>query len=201
MCVSKNSGSVVRASVIAAATSGDRASRCSVTQVGGASSISSASRRAIASAGWSHRWSRISPMSTVTAPAGAGPTKNQVANRLAVTGGGTQCANGSRVSASTTRSASSSASRTAAWRAASITSPSGGMSSGSTRPPGNTHIPPANSSFELRRTIRVSTPPSGASRNKTTVAAGTASGTSPLVVGMRRIHLGNESLMARPGMR
>ncbi len=56
---------------------------------------------------------------------------------------------------------------------------SSGKSPGSTRPPGNTHMPPANASRESRRSIRVSSP-SGASRSRMTVAAATiGAGSAP----------------------
>src|SRR6266404_58288 len=42
------------------------------------------------------------------------------------------------------------------------------------RPPGNTHAPPWNASFDDRRASRTSSPPDR-SRNSTTVAAGAAS--------------------------
>src|SRR5262245_13626637 len=72
-----------------------------------------------------------------------------------------------------TRPVSSAASRTAAWPAPSrpVPSPS------STRPPGNTHIPP-NAWPEFLRTIRHSMPAS-LSRSRTTVAASSI-GVSPL---------------------
>src|SRR5947209_1717476 len=176
MWVSKRWGSLLRASLTASSTVRTPDRRQSVTQVGGASSISPASRRAMASAGRSHSWSRISALSTATSTAsGAGARKNQVEKRLGATGGGSQWENGTRVSPSTTTAASSFASRTAARLAALSSSPgcAGSMSSFSTWPPGNTHMPP-KAPRELRRSMSTSMP-SSVSRAKTTVAAGIGS--------------------------
>ena len=94
--------------------------RWSVIHVGGARSISPASRRAMASAGRIHVWSWISPPSIVITgvTAGHGARKNHVANRFGEIGGAVQCENGTRSASSSTRPASSAASRTAARRAA-----------------------------------------------------------------------------------
>ena len=61
-------------------------------------------------------------------------------------------------------------------RARSSAAPS--RSAASTRPPGNTHIPPAKSRVEFRRSISVSSP-GAPSRTRMTVAAGTSSEISP----------------------
>src|SRR5689334_11581866 len=56
------------------------------------------------------------------------------------------------------------------------------------RPPGNTHAPPWNASFDERRASSVSRP-SSPSRSTTTVAAGaatTSGGTSPAAAASRR---------------
>ena len=93
--------------------------RWSVIHVGGARSISPASRRAMASPGRIHAWSWISPPSMVMTgvPAGQGARKNQGGEPLGEIGGAVQWENGTRSTASSTSPASSAASRTAARRA------------------------------------------------------------------------------------
>src|SRR5688572_22042038 len=126
----------------------------------------------MAVAGVTQRCSWISLPSTATTPVGAAARKNHVANRFGAIGGGVQWANGTSSDGSTTRLASSMVSRTAARRAPASSPPS----SGSTRPPGKTHMPP-NMPRELRRSINVSSPASP-SRISTTVAAGIGGGRS-----------------------
>ena len=75
--------------------------------MGGTSAISPRSRRWIASGGRIQRWSSISPPSTVTAPGGAGPTKNQVLKRRGASAGGHQRDRRTSWSTSSSRSASS----------------------------------------------------------------------------------------------
>src|SRR3982751_166623 len=100
--VAKYSTGRLAASASAAATSGSCDNRCNVTNVGGASSMSPASRRRSASAGGTQTYSWISAPSMVTAPDGAGARKNQVAKRFGATGGGVQCANATSAAGSTT---------------------------------------------------------------------------------------------------
>src|SRR5262245_37929481 len=174
MRVVKRSGVRPRAAASAAPTAPERESSTRVTKVGGASSISCASRRRSASAGRSQACSWISPWSIATRPAGAAARKNQVWKRTGAIDGGVQCEKGTRPAGSTARPASSTASRTAAQRAAPSSSAgsSPARSASSTLPPGKTHMPP-KAIFELRRSISVSRA-EGASRTRITVAAGRA---------------------------
>jgi len=169
MRVKKRSGARAAAAAEAAATFGYAASQCSVTQVGGASSMSPSSRRERATPGRIQAWSWISPRSITTAAEGAGARKNHVRNRLGAINGGVQCENGISADDGTTSPASSDASRTAAFAAAVSSSAPATRSPSSMRPPGNTHMPP-NARREFLRSMSVSSPP-GPSRSRTTVAA------------------------------
>ena len=99
-----------------------------------------------------------------------GATKNWVEKRFGASGGGVQCANGTSESAVDREPGLL---RGLAHRGVAagggeirVGEPrSAGKSPGSTRPPGNTHIPPANASRESRRSISVSSP-AGASRSR-----------------------------------
>jgi hypothetical protein len=73
--VMKNSGSASWAWASRVSTESKPASRCSVIHVGGASSISPASRLAMASAAAIHAEARISPSSITTSPGGIGAAK------------------------------------------------------------------------------------------------------------------------------
>ena len=73
-----------------------------------------------------------------------------------------------------------------------------GKSAGSMRPPGNTHIPPANASRESRRSMSVSSP-DGASRSRTTVAAATiGAGSEPSGARAQRANR-SASFISAPG--
>jgi hypothetical protein len=132
--------------------------------------------RAIAVAGVIHsdRWISIWSTTTAFPSFGTSMRKNQVAKRFGPPSGGTQNEKGTRPEGSRWSDASSAASRTAAARAAAIsksvswpiTEPE---SSGSTRPPGKTHMF-ANCPRELRWSSSTSIP-AGLCRSGITVAA------------------------------